>query len=220
MSRSLFGAALAALLTLLPSCGGVSEQRVKALEAQIQQIKEASAQGDVGAQLVAVQEKVSAIEKENSERSKRMEEMLEVLQREVSRVANEPETEKTPVGLDPWHDVDALLGVDGDGVKADGDKYTVESRWLVREIRALVLAGKGPTFEEGKKGGVTVKGVKPKAFLGQLGLKNNDVILAIGEREVGSPAELSVALRAAKSPVKVKLQRKKKELLYEYTLAN
>jgi C-terminal processing protease CtpA/Prc len=220
MNRSLSRAIPAALLTFSFACGGASEERVNALEAQIQQMKAATASGDVGPQIVATQEKVAAVESSTESRFKKMEQMLEVLQREVTRVANPTSERAKSTGADPWNDVDAVLGAEGDPVAADGDTYTVKRAWLLREVHALALAGKGPTFTEGKKGGVSVKGVKPREMLGRLGLKNNDVIRAIGDSEVNSPAEAAVALRASKSPVQVKVQRKKKELTLEYVLAD
>lgn len=220
MSRCLSRTITVGLLTLSFGCGGASEQRVKALEAEVQKMKEATAAVDSGSQSEATQEKIATIESATDARLKKMEEMLEVLQREVTRVANAGPEGAKPASPDPWHDVDAVLGVEAAPVNAEDNTYTVNRVWLLRQVRALALGSKTPTFSQGKKGGVSVKGFRPKEMLGLLGLKNNDLIRAIGDSEVNSPAEISAALRAADSPLQVKIQRKKKDVTLEYVLAN
>lgn len=220
MSPFVYRFTLTVFLLPLLSCGGVSEQRIGALEAQINKMKEASAQGNVGPQIPGLQEQIAAVEKSTSGRAGKMEEMLEVLQREVSRLSSEPDTKTGAVPV-PWGDIDAILGVADSGVSETGkNQFTVKREWLFRAVLAMALSGKGPKLAEGKKGGVSVKGVKPSSLPGKLGLKNNDVIRSIGGREVNSPAEISVALRAASSPAEIEIQRKKKDLTLKYTLAD
>ncbi|MEE8409684.1 MAG: PDZ domain-containing protein [Myxococcota bacterium] len=220
MSLSVCRIAVAAAVATLLGCGGASEQRVAAIEAQLREMKEASAPGDIGAQITKLREQVATVEKSSTDRTKKIEEMLDVLQREVSRMANEPEPRRAGAQA-PWAEVDAVLGIVEEGVTETAEnQYTVKRDWLVRSIRAMALSGKRPKLAEGKNGGVSIRGVKPNTLPAKLGFKNNDVIRAIGDREVNSVAEISVALHAASSQASVKIQRKKKDLTLQFTLAD
>ena len=97
-----------------------------------------------------MEEKMAALEASTSESVKKMEEMLEVLQREVSALSNQP-APAPAAGADPWGDAAEVMGVESAGVTVDGDSYSIERAWLVRQLRALALTGKGPETPRGKK---------------------------------------------------------------------
>jgi len=221
MLRCFFQAVALSAAVVIVSCGGVSAEKFSALQAEVQKIQSAQSEG-TDPKLAALDDRVTKADSQVTERFKKMEDMLEVLQRQVSKSAAEEGKKATPAaGNDAWADVDKALGIEEDGVaETEEGKRTVKRSWLVRQVRALALSSKVPKLAEGKKGGVSIKGVKPTSLAGRLGLKNNDVIRAIGDREVNSVAELSVALRAVHSPVTVKIQRRKKELELQYTLTD
>ena len=85
-------------------------------------------------------------------------------------------------------------------------------------MAAVRSGGKGIKVAAGKKGGVVIRGFKPSSFLGKLGLKSGDTVVTVGSTEVKSAEDLSTALRNAKNPTAVKIQRKKKELTINYTV--
>jgi S1-C subfamily serine protease len=205
-----------------PGCGGVSEARVNSMEQQLKKLQTAQAapkEGDTGAVTAA---KVEALEASTAERFKKLEDMLELLQRAVVEAgAVKPAAAAggaTVPATDVWTDVNALLGIEAVGVEASGDNYTVKRGWLTRELRAMAMGAKGPKLAPMKPAGVVVRTIKPKSLVDQLGIKNGDVITAVGDTPVNSVEELSVALQKLVGPATVKIQRKKKEAVLQYTL--
>ncbi len=220
MNRWTRGAmAMGALFTLVSCGGGGGEQRMSALEAQVKQLKDT---GGGGVDLGPIQERVTQIAAENKESVGKVEEMLEFLQREVTKMA----ADKAPAAGGAsdgalWYDVDQLLGNAPAGVTTDGDKLTVSRRWLTYEVHALALSGKAPKVTENKKGGaLTIKGIKPKSLVDQLGIKNNDEILNVDNQPVATIADLTKALRASKSDIALKISRRKKEMTIAYHLVD
>ena len=203
------------------ACGGVSEARVANLEASVAQLSRGGG-GDAA----------------SSDRLKGIEDQLSVLQRDlannqVSRAAEPaPAPAPAPVAapksgpagreLDAiaWYSADAALGVDSGGVSVNGDSYVIQHGWLVRELSALQLPGRAPKLLPAP-GGVVIRLIKPKSMAAQLGLQNADVIVAIDDHPVASPADVSSALHAVRGgQAKVKLLRKKKEVQLDYKLVD
>ncbi|MBI5508311.1 MAG: serine protease [Deltaproteobacteria bacterium] len=202
---------------VLAGCGGVSEQRVSNIEQQVKKLQEgtpapAAAGGDK-----ELATRMDGFEAVTNERLKKIEEMIDFLQKGVAEAAAKPAPAAASAGAEnAWADVDALLGVEEVGVEADGDNYVVRRGWLLRQVQAA--AGKGPKLAPAKPTGVGVKGVKPKSFIDQLGIKNGDVITTVNETPVASVDELAAALKRSASPLSVKVLRKKKETVLQYTL--
>lgn len=212
-----------AVLGLVANCGGVNEERVSALEAQLKQLKEGSSATPSGADMGPVQERLGKLEAQTRESVGKLEEMMELLQREVTKMA----ADKSPAGAAPssnarlWRDLDQMItGVVAEGVAVEGDTYTVRSEWLASEVHALALSGKAPKLSENKKGGtIVIKGIKPKSLPEKLGLKNNDEIVSVNDKPVTTVADLTAALRAGNDALSVKVTRRKKEVVLQYRLA-
>ena len=203
----------------LTGCGGVSEERVSSLEQQIKKLQEAQTTPKDGDAVAAVTTKVDGLEASTTERFKKLEDMMELLQRGLTEAtAGKPGAAPAAAPSESSADVDSLLGIEAVGVEVSGDSYTVKRDWLVRELKAAALGGKGPKLTPAKPAGVGVKAVKPKSLVDQLGIKNGDIIAVIGDVPVSSVEELSAALKKATSPTSVKIQRKKKEIVLKYTL--
>ena len=217
------------LLLPLTACGGASEQRVKTLEEQVTKLQQMT-EGDDGA---AIQERLGAIESGTIESLKKMEEKLQVMQQQVAAKAAAPESDgaapaaaaapaPAPSGPDTglWAAVDAALGVEGEPVQANENTFTISRAWLRQEVEKLAIAGKGPKLSAGKKGGVSIKGVRPKTLADKLGLKNNDSILAVNGANVASVAEIATALRESSDTTTVKIMRRKEEQVLTYKLVD
>jgi S1-C subfamily serine protease len=113
-----------------------------------------------------------------------------------------------------------VFGVAAEGVKADGDKYTVSRAWLAHELNVLAMKGKAPKLASAKEG-VALRGVRPKSLGATLGLKNGDVITAVADKPVKSAEDIIKALRQVDGDnVSVKVMRRKKEAVLSYTLSN
>jgi C-terminal processing protease CtpA/Prc len=214
-------ARLVAVAVMMVGCGGVSEERFNAMEAQVKQMQSAvSATGEADPKIAALEQRLTGFESTTADSIKKLEEMVEFLQREVSKVASDAKASgSTPAASDVWVDVDQLLGIEVEGIQADGENYQVKKDWLVSKLRAMTAGGRGPKLVEARKGGVSIKGIKPKSLADQLGLKNNDIVTAVNDTAVSSVAELSAALHIGKTPTTVKLQRRKKEVTLTYTLS-
>ncbi|MFC1609625.1 PDZ domain-containing protein [Myxococcota bacterium] len=216
MMNRLASSGLTAVLGLALGCGAVSEERFNALEAQVKQMQGAVAEtGESDPKIASLEQRVAGFEQTTTETVKKIEEMLELLQREMSAAAN-PHTD----GNDDWAYADAVLGIEEQGVKGDGDKYEVKKGYLARQVRAVAASGKGPKFVANKKGGMSIRGIKPKSIFDTLGLKNGDLITHVNGTAVATVADLSAALRQGQNPTVVKLQRKKKEITLTYTVAD
>lgn len=209
---------IAIMVLASAGCGGVSAERVAALEAQLKELQGRAGEGG-GASTAALQQKFDESNASSEERFKRMEEMLEVLQRSVTAASAEQQDPQASAADNEWEEIEVLFGIEGTPPKAEGDKYTVSRKWLLRQVKALAASGKGPKLSAAKDAGVTVKAIKPKSLPDLLGIKNNDVILAVAGNEVNTVDELYAAVRAAKSPLDVKISRKKKEVTFNYTLS-
>lgn len=216
-----------ALAATAVACGGVSEERVASLEANLAALKQASA-SDSGVNLKG---RVDAVETSTAASIQKMEEIMEILQREVTALSaasggGEAGAEGTHAGQQSsgdgdsvWLAVGDILGVAAEGISVDDDSYSVNRAWLIYQARKQA-SGKVPRFVAGKKGGVTVRGVKAKTLLGRLGVANNDTIVAVGETETNTPQELFDALKAAGGAVQVKVMRKKQERVLQYTVVD
>jgi hypothetical protein len=200
----------------LAGCG-VPSSRVDALEAQIAQLKSPASGGD------DVQARIDAAAAKYSESLGKMEEMLEVLQREVTRVASEGGGGSTKSGgggdAAMWTAVEAALGVEGDGLNVDGDTYTIKHAWLSFHLEALAENGKATKLGE-TKDGVQLRGVRPHTLPSSLGLKNGDVVTSVGGTKVNTTKGLLEALKSASSPLQVVVMRKKAEVTFTYRLVD
>ncbi len=215
----LFGVAT---VTMLIGCGGISEERFNALDAQVKKMQGAAdAAGDINTNVAALDQRLSGFEVSTTESLKKMEEMMEFFQREVSKGAAAAPAKGTSPTFDPWADAAVVLGINESGVKADGDNLKVSSKWLLRQLHAAAaVGGKGPKFAPAKNGGVMVRGLKPASLFDQLGLKNNDVVMEANGTAIASVEELMAALRQGKNPTTLKVMRKKKELVLTYTITD
>ena len=211
---SLLAAALAT------GCGGVSEQRVSALEAQVIELQTANGQANEGDQVAGFQAKVAILETRLSQ-LEQMQDVVEALQKEaaMTKSPSPAEPEPSPDG-EVWYAVDTLLGMKVATVATEGDAYTISGKWLKQQLAQASASGKGLKLSTAKKGGIAVKGIKPTSLLGQLGLKNRDVIVAIGDKQIASVEELAAALRSLAGPATVRVMRGKKELTYQYSLVD
>jgi len=218
--------ALAAGVTTwtLAACGGVSEERVGALESQVSKLSEAQSGAGIG----ELEARLDTFEKTTQE-------ALAALS--AGGTAGSAGGSASPGGPEGgaaapsssaggsagaiWSDVAVILGAGSEGVTVEEDTYTVDPVWLRRQVQALAMGGKGPKFGPGKKGGVALKGVKPKTLFASLGFKNNDAIVGVGETEITSTEDLVEALKKlpASDPVVVKIQRKKGVIEHTYVLA-
>ncbi len=209
--------ALAVSAAGLAACAGVTEEQFNALASQVKQMQTAVAEtGEPDPKIATLDQRLGGFEATTSERIKKLEEMIEFLQRELAKAAA-----ATPAaGGDSWAVADTILGIDEEGVTAAGDSYTIKASWLGRAAEAQAANAKGLKFTDGKEGGVRVAGVKPGSLLDRLGLKNGDLITAVNGAAVASVAELAVALRQGKNPTTVTLSRKKKDQTLTYTLGD
>jgi membrane-associated protease RseP (regulator of RpoE activity) len=205
------------------ACSGAAEARVANLETRVTQLSRGGGSG--GDSATADNDRMSAIENQ-----------LSVLQRELantqaSRPAEPAAASATPAAPRPvagsrdldsiaWLSADAVLGVDPGGVSVNGDSYVVQRAWLARELSALQIPGRAPKLAAAP-GGVVIRSIKPKSLAAQLGLQNADVLVAIDDHPVASPADVSSALHAARGgQTKVKVLRKKKEVQLDYKLVD
>lgn len=216
------------VLTGVAGCGGVSEQRMSSLEAEVNALRDRQASGgDASASLKADFDK----------RLGELQQSQKALEDKVASIGQggAPASPATPPATapaasgedaapsgDPWLLASEALGAPVEPqVKLDGDTYKVGRDWLIEELRQGVAQKQLPKVAIDKKaGGVSLKGVKAKSLADQLGFKNNDVILEVAGRPTPSPAELVAALKGAGSPVKVKLMRKGAEVVQSYSLAD
>ncbi len=202
----------------LAACGGVSEERVSALEAQVTQMKTGPADA---AKVDALAERVATLESSANDSMKKMEGVVEVVQGELARMSSAPAAAPAAAAHDGdvWLTVSSLFGIPESGVTSEGDTFTVKRAWLAHELQMLAASGRAPKLAGSKKG-VAIRGVKPKTLPALLGLENNDVITAIGDKAVVEPNEIVAALRAANGSAVIKLTRKKDELVLTYKLVD
>lgn len=219
------------LVAGIGGCGGISEQRMSSLEAEVNALRDRQASGgDASASL-------------KLEMDKRIGELQQAQKTLEDKVASLGPTGGAPAAdgsapaptsgspapagegtspSDPWLLASEALGAPVEPqVTLDGDTYKVGREWLIEELRQALAQKQVPKITADKKsGGVSIKGVKAKSLAEQLGLKSNDVILEVAGRPTPSPAELITALKGAGSPVKVKLQRKGAEVVQSYSLTD
>jgi hypothetical protein len=205
---------------------GVPESRVAALEAELAAMKQQQQQQS-SAEQPAAQERVDKAIAETREGQKKLEEMTETLARQVSDLAAAPKPAAASGAASPeaghiWAAMDAALGLPAsDHVKLEGDEYKVSRPWLIEELDLALAGNKLPKVAADKKAnGVAVRGIKPKSFLEVLGLKNNDVVVAVGDRPTPTPAELAAALKAATGATSVKVKRKAQDVVLRYALVD
>jgi len=227
-TRSLW---MVGVLAGVAGCGGVSEQRISSLEAEVNALRDRQASGgDASTSLKLDFDKRLG---ELQQAQKALEDKVASLgqgggQSSPSSPAAAPTSapaaggEAAAPGGDAWLLASEALGAPVEPqVKLDGDTYKVGRDWLIEELRQGVAQKQLPKVGVDKKvGGVSLKGVKAKSLADQLGFKSNDVILEVAGRPTPNPAELVAALKSAGSPVKVKLQRKGAEVVQSYTLTN
>ncbi|MEO1173281.1 MAG: S1C family serine protease, partial [Myxococcota bacterium] len=138
--------------------------------------------------------------------------------------AVEPAPAPTPVSAPSSSKDDGLLdlanvalGVAEKPVDRDGETFRVDRGWFTRSLEELVR-GKTPTLASNRNGGVRLRGIRPKSFLGVLGLRSNDVVMAINGALVNTPAGISRELTDAAGPeLRVKVSRKQQETTYTYS---
>lgn len=213
---------VAALLGMSAACGGVSEERVAALEAQLTALREQQPQAKTD-ELATFKQEVEKAVVELRAGQQKLEETLEVIGREASAAASRAGgSTQPPPAADVWHVVDSALGLGAaEQIELEDGVFRVRRGWLVEELKLAAAAGKLPKAVADKKaGGVALRGIKPKSLFDQLGLKNNDVVLSVGDKPTPSPAELAAALKQAASPMSVTLKRKNAEVVQTYTLVN
>lgn len=208
-----------AISTLVTACAGVSEERVAALEAQMAEMQGGMPAGGEAAS--ALEARLANVEVNTNESLNKMGEMLEVLQREVTSWADKqgaatPGASTNGAHGDVWVAVDAMLGLDNSVVQ-DGDTFSVRRAWLVSQVRTMAATGRGPKVTASKRG-VVIRGVRPKSAADRLGLKNNDVVVSVGETQVATLEDLSTALKSVQKGTVVKIMRRKKELLLTYQI--
>jgi type II secretory pathway component PulC len=204
-------------LAFLVACGGVSEERVNALEAQIKQLQGAvSETGESDPRIATLDQRITEVGKTSSTSIESMQKVLEVLQDEVAKMSStaEPTDE-----ADAAADANTIFGAESVPVVANGDTFEIDKRWLIRELRALAVTGKGPKFSAGKKG-VVIRGFKPKSLFDKLGIKNGDAIITVNGAAVTSAAELATAIQKRANPTTVELERKRKPLNVTFKVVN
>jgi membrane-associated protease RseP (regulator of RpoE activity) len=217
-------------LVWIAGCGGASEERVATLEAQVAELKKHDSPSEQDA---ALREKVDSLATETGGKIAHLEQMFETLQREASRTsATQPATTTTttaaaaPTASPPasagstWYVVEHSLGVPSAGaLVASGDNYTVKAGWLIEQVRLAAGRKDVPKLVADKKSsGVAVRAVKPKSLAFELGLRPNDIVVAVEGKPTSTPEELLAALRGAGNKTSVKLLRKNKELTLHYTI--
>ncbi len=212
------GVAFGTVLTLV-GCGGVSEERVGALEAQLKKLETQMTTPPAANTATDMTGRIDALEKSVGERFSKMEDIMDVLQRGVSQVAAPAAAQPVAaLALDVGPDIDALVGIEIKGIDVSGDSYAVKRDWLMRELHAAALAGKGPKLSPAKPAGLAVKNVKPKSLIDQLGIKNGDLLLQVNDTTTNSVEELTAVLKKLGATTTVKLSRKKKDVTLTYTL--
>jgi len=224
MAQLLKGLIVASLAFI--GCATPSQDRFDALEQQVKKMQDQQLAAKVmsgnGPDAAGEPSKVDGLEASTNERFKKLEDMIELLQRAISDATGKPAPTAAAVGgsapaVDLSADINGLVGVEENGVEASGDSYAVKRGWLIHEIQGMAAQGKGPKVTPAKPAGVAIKGIKPKSFIDQLGIKNGDVITAVGDVTTNSVDELAGALRKISGPVTVKIQRKKKEVVLQYS---
>lgn len=209
-------------LGFLVQCGA-SQEQVNTIDKQVKELQKVMQQ-QTNQDQTKVEERLGQVETNTIESIKKMEQMLEVLQREVtamSAATDTPSAISAPAAKTSsrvWYDVKKVVGLSGTGIKEEGDTYTINATYLEQELALLAQNAKGFKITAVKEGGLALKGIKPKTILALLGLRPNDVIMAIGDKPIASTEELFKALQEAKSPMTVKIQRKKQEIVKTYKL--
>jgi S1-C subfamily serine protease len=205
-------------------CGGVPAERFDALAAEVKELKSTAGKGaETDPKAGAVEQRLAGFESTTSDAIKKIEENLEFVQKELMKLAapaeaGSPASAPTPGASELWDEVDIVLGIQEEGVTAEGDNYKIKARWLKRELVALSANAKGLKLADGKDGGVTIRGIKPSSLIDKLGIKNGDIIHEVNGTAVASVAELSTALRQGKKPTTAKILRKKKEITLSYSV--
>jgi hypothetical protein len=203
------------------ACGvgcGAPQARVKALEEQVQRLSAAVESGAQG--LGPLDDRVTAVEGQNKLALEKVQTALTELENHVARLSPGMGTPLTPgASATMWADLDDVLGKTPQGVKVTGDLYVVDLKWLSRALSQLAAVPSIKFVENKKGGGLTVRAIKPGSLPDALGIKNGDVIVAVDDQAVDTVADLQKTLHSLNSLAKVKLNRKKKDLVLEYQLA-
>jgi len=221
---------LGMLLVSLCGCGGVSEQRMSSLEAEVNALRDRQASGgDAAASLkLDVDKRIGELQQEQ----KALEDRVAAMGQGgggASAPAPAPASTTTPIIAgaagstdDAWMLATEALGAPAEPqVQVDADTYKVSRDWLVEELRQAIAQKQLPKVAPDKKtGGVSIKGVKAKSLAEHLGLKSNDVILEVSGHATPTPTDLLAALKAAGPQARVKLVRKGAEVVQTYTLAD
>ena len=210
MHKTLLGYFFAAALI---GCGGGSSERVDALEAQIRQLKQNSANAAT----------VSKLGRKLDQTIKTTEASIEKLETLVEEQANAtPAAAPAParssvqdgnaiVGL-----IDVILDPEKGVVDVDGDSYRVSLVWL--RAQGQQLAAKGGLKLASKKGGIQLRGVKRNSLPARLGLKNGDIITNVAGKATSDVASLREALSSADGDtLEVGIKRRAEEITLTYS---
>lgn len=204
----------------LCACGGVSEGRVNALEAELAQLREAQQ-----AQNTQSQAQLDAMEESLDGSTARLEQMLGALQAELGKKAAKPAAGAAPkdkatgTSASLVDQARTALGNRAEVNESD-DGYAVPREWLETQLEAIRLgAAAGPQLRPNKRGGVTVRGIKVRSPAADLGLRNNDLLISVNGKGVESVDAVFDALATSESSVTVQLQRRKQVIDLTYTLA-
>ena len=190
----------------LIGCGGASANQVSALQSQVDALQTKLEQS----QIVSTQEKMAAFEAATIESIRALEKKVAAMESPSTAQATTPAVQGANVGT-----LEGILGL-VPGVTADGDSYRVPSAWLA--VAAQNAAASPPKFIPAKKGGISIKGLKPKSHWMTLGLKNNDTIVAVGDNDISDVRSLANALKTQSGAVVVKILRRNKEMTFTYTV--
>ncbi|MEZ4272424.1 MAG: PDZ domain-containing protein [Myxococcota bacterium] len=202
------------------ACAGSSGTQVGALEAQVKELAENRAKSE---DLSALQERVWALQAQTTESAKSYEERLAKVESQLksgskARGSQGAVAQTQSAQAFRWELLGSVFGVDAVGIQEKDGGYVLRRPWLQHQLMLLALSGKGPKFSDNRRGGVQIRGIKRKGLADRLGLKNNDIILTIGERDVQTAAQIVEALRRLEASATVKILRKKDEVVLQYAL--
>jgi outer membrane murein-binding lipoprotein Lpp len=196
------------------ACGGVNQQRFDALEAQVKQLQANAPDSTAAEPVAALEERVKNLEAAE----KTLRALVETVQQPQGAATGEA-TFADPDETDAWADAQFILGVETTPVKESGDGFSVNRRWLMRELRALAITGKVPKLAAGKKG-VVIRGFRPKSMFDTLGFKNGDVIVSVNGAPVSSADDLVGALQMRQNPTTIQVERRRKPLSLTFEVAD
>ena len=215
---------MAGLLVVAGACGGGSSERVAALEAEVNVLKQQQSTAETSA----------TASRQNSEKQlaalqdaqKKLEEIVETVGREASSAAagGKPASAVAPQldGSELWAVASLAAGTPLEAnVKLDGDTYRIGRAWLCEALRSAAASKQVPKATADKKAnGVVLRGIRPKSLFEALGIKNNDIVVEVAGKPTSNPVELLAALRSAAAPAKVKILRKGAEVIQQYMLVD